>query len=159
MIRSFVKETRYLSNFYLRPFIWNGKLVPTREHAYQGEKTLDEAVRQRIHEAPTPRDAKTLGGPPEKGGIVAELRPDWSEVCDDIMYQIQKAFYDQHLDLRTLLLMTKQQELVEGNFWHDNYWGDCECRRCQDIPGQNKHGKGLMRLRDEYRQLPTDIPS
>ena len=41
--------------------------------------------------------------------------------------------------------------VVHGNWWHDNYWGNCNCDRCKDIKGQNKLGKMLMDLREEFR--------
>jgi hypothetical protein len=35
--------------------------------------------------------------------------------------------------------------LIEGNTWHDNYWGVCECGRCKG--GVNKLGELLMKVR------------
>ena len=46
------------------------------------------------------------------------------------------------------LLSTKDRELIEGNFWHDNFWGDCSCKKCQDIEGGNRLGKLLMEIRE-----------
>lgn len=39
------------------------------------------------------------------------------------------------------------REIVEGNYWHDNYWGNCTCDKCKNIEGQNKLGKILMKIR------------
>ena len=43
--------------------------------------------------------------------------------------------------------MTGLEEIVEGNYWHDNYWGNCTCDKCKNIEGQNKLGKILMKIR------------
>ena len=54
-------------------------------------------------------------------------------------------------ELRDLLLATGDEELVEGNYWHDNEWGNCTCPRCKNIPGKNKLGKLLMQVREEIK--------
>ena len=54
-------------------------------------------------------------------------------------------------DLRTQLLATGDEELVEGNRWHDRYWGRCYCDKCGGT-GQNALGTLLMQIRDELRQ-------
>jgi predicted NAD-dependent protein-ADP-ribosyltransferase YbiA (DUF1768 family) len=50
-----------------------------------------------------------------------------------------------------MLLATGDEELIEGNTWHDNTWGNCVCQKCQDIPGRNMLGMLLMELRTEIR--------
>jgi len=47
-----------------------------------------------------------------------------------------------------MLLDTGSQELVEGNVWHDNFWGNCTCSKCPE-PGENHLGKLLMKIRSE----------
>jgi hypothetical protein len=54
-------------------------------------------------------------------------------------------------ELREWLVATYPIPLVEGNYWHDNYWGDCSCNKCQATPGINKLGKMLMDLRERLR--------
>ena len=39
----------------------------------------------------------------------------------------------------------KKKKLIEGNWWHDYYWGVCSGR------GKNKLGEILMRVREELR--------
>jgi hypothetical protein len=49
------------------------------------------------------------------------------------------------------LLETGDAVLIEGNYWHDNEWGDCRCKdrlECQ-AEGQNLLGLELMRVRGE----------
>ena len=47
------------------------------------------------------------------------------------------------------LLSTSNATLVEGNWWHDNFWGDCYCPKCKGIPGANTLGRLLMELRSK----------
>ena len=54
-------------------------------------------------------------------------------------------FSDPHL--RSLLLATGDAELIEGNWWHDQFWGVC------NGVGQNQLGKILMAIRNLYRNL------
>ena len=55
-------------------------------------------------------------------------------------------------ELREMLLDTGDEELVEGNFWHDLWWGDCGCKKCKDVPGKNILGKLLMELREKIKK-------
>jgi predicted NAD-dependent protein-ADP-ribosyltransferase YbiA (DUF1768 family) len=48
-------------------------------------------------------------------------------------------------ELRAMLLTTGDEELIEGNWWRDTYWGVCEGI------GQNKLGKLLMQVREEIK--------
>lgn len=54
-----------------------------------------------------------------------KLRNDWEDVKDSYMYKICKAKFSQNSELRHKLLKTGEKELVEGNPWHDTYWGIC----------------------------------
>ena len=38
--------------------------------------------------------------------------------------------------LRSQLINTGDEELVEGNHWCDNYWGDCTCADVKADPGR-----------------------
>ena len=59
--------------------------------------------------------------------------------------------FKQNADLANKLLATGDSELIEGNRWHDNVWGDCECSRCINRPGRNLLGKALMEVREVLR--------
>ena len=62
---------------------------------------------------------------------------------DSNMYDVcyEKFTNNDALHLKERLLKTGKEELVEGNTWHDNYWGNCTCEKCKNIAGQNKLGK------------------
>ena len=50
--------------------------------------------------------------------------------------------------LRERLLKTDECELIEGNYWHDNFWGMCTCDHCKDKAKHNHLGKLLMKIRN-----------
>lgn len=50
--------------------------------------------------------------------------------------------------LKKKLLETGDAELIEGNYWHDNTWGQCYCPRCKNKIGENHLGKLLMKIRE-----------
>jgi hypothetical protein len=117
-------------------------VYPSAEHAYQASKTLNVTARCFIAALPQAATAKSIGRK-------VNLRPDWELVKLDIMYQIVKEKFTSNDLLRQLLLDTELANLVEGNHWHDNFWGDCTCPRCANIQGQNHLGEILMRVRSE----------
>ena len=141
VINRFVGKYYFLSNFYLCEIEWHFKLWPSVEQIFQASKTWD-FIKDGYHirNAPTCMEAKRLGRQ-------VKLREDWEQVKDDIMYlAVYQKFY-QNIDLENKLLNTGIKKLVEGNRWHDNYWGDCACHRCKNIKGKNQLGKILMRAR------------
>ena len=143
MIFEFDGDYAFLSNFYEAPCDYEGIHYPTVEHAFQAAKTLDINGRKAIAAAPTPGKAKRMGR-----SVV--LRPDWEEVKVDVMRDCLRSKF-RNTNLRRLLLATGDEELMEGNFWHDNVWGNCLCEECQDTPGRNMLGMLLMDLRTEIR--------
>jgi ribA/ribD-fused uncharacterized protein len=142
-IERFAGEYRFLSNFYPHPIRGaHGLVYPTAEAAFHGGKTTIPSARAWIAAAPTPSVAKS------RGRLVA-LRPDWDQHRHVVMRAVLTAkFTDPHLANR--LLATGDAVLIEGNSWHDQYWGCCRCGRpaCA-APGKNWLGRYLMELRDE----------
>jgi ribA/ribD-fused uncharacterized protein len=122
------------------------------EHAYQAAKFLDAKIRERFRlPGLSPEQAKNMAKYLRTKGLV---RPDWEEVSLDIMrgLLVQKFTYS---ILRRKLLSTFGAELVEGNWWCDNFFGNCLCPKCENIPGQNHLGRLLM----EIRQATITPPS
>lgn len=134
MITKFKDEHRFLSSFFPAPITYKSEVWPTAEHAYQAEKFNDPVVRKAIREAATPGKAKRMGK-------AIPMRADWDEVKVQAMMSILLCKFMQHPDLLEKLKATGEQELVEGNDWHDTFWGVCQGK------GQNNLGKILMRLR------------
>lgn len=136
------------SNFFQRGVGFEGDYYSTNEHAYQAAKTLDATERSRIRQAATPGQAKRLGGPKSKGGIVT-LRPDWESIKYDVMLALVRQKFNINADLKAVLLATGDQDIVEDNHHHDNIWGNCLCPKCAGIVGQNLLGKAIMAVRAE----------
>lgn len=136
----------FLSNFHRSSVqvVLDGLRAPTVEHAYQAAKTMDTNERVRIVRLPTPAQAK-------KAGRDLQLRPDWNEVRDDVMLElvVQKFVYNPCL--ASLLRETGDAELIEGNYWHDNYWGRCFCGKCPRAEKDNQLGRILMDVRAVVR--------
>jgi len=75
------------------------------------------------------------------------LRKDWEGVKDGIMLDALRAKFDQHADLKRVLLETGDRTLVERTA-NDRYWGDGG-----DGSGRNRLGELLMLLRKELRNV------
>ena len=143
-ITEFRGAYRFLSNFW--PVGWaDGRL--TVEHYYQAAKAVSADDQRWVYDAPTPGEAK------RRGRRVA-VRSDWDDVKLEVMRTLVRAKFLTSVQLYGWLLATGDAELVEGNTWHDNYWGRCSCDRCvrAEIVGQNHLGKILMQVRDELRE-------
>ena len=67
------------------------------------------------------------------------------------MLKIIRNKFSQTPILGSWLKETYPKLLIEGNYWHDNYWGQCKCNRCTRYKGRNTLGKILMQVREELR--------
>lgn len=125
----------FLSNFYDQtPVCYRGICFGSSEAAYQAQKCPERA---KEFEPLSAREAKKLGRK-------VEICPQWDEIKDAVMFRIVYGKF-QNLYLRKMLLDTGDATLIEGNTWHDTYWGVCDDR------GQNRLGYILMRVRELYR--------
>lgn len=140
MINCFEREYAFLSNFYPSPIEYEGIKYPTVEAAFQAAKTPDMHMKVAIATAEHPGKAKRMGRK-------VVLREDWEEIKDKVMEDCLKLKFSDPI-MREKLLATGDEELEEGNWWHDNYWGSCYCSRCGDV-GKNKLGYLLMKIRKE----------
>ncbi len=131
------------SNLYKRPVEFEGTIYPTSEHAYQAGKALKPTVRQWILSAPTP----ALAAMAAHGLYVWDVVPNWAQIKFDRMRAVLRAKFDQHADLRELLLSTGEARLVEAgtvNNAVNRLWGEV------DGKGENTLGVMLMELRSAY---------
>ena len=138
-IEQFKGEFRWLSNFFPAQVYHDGIEYPTVEHAFQAAKTLDFEQRWNISKMGSPSAAKRAGR-----GVT--LRPDWKTAKDLVMIELVLQKFSRFPNLRQQLLDTGEAELIEGNWWHDNYWGNCSCEEC-DQPGKNVLGQILTTVR------------
>jgi len=80
-------------------------------------------------------------------GKKADLCWNWDTIRVEVMKVALEYKFIHNLHYRALLKATGTAKLVEGNWWHDNFWGDCGCAKCIGIPGANTLGKLIMELR------------
>ena len=140
--RSNEKPYGAFSNLYPRPVVFENREYPTAEHAYQAGKALKEAVRDWIQAAPSP----SLAAMAAHGLYTWDVVPNWSLIKFDRMRAVLRAKFDQHADLRLLLLSTGLARLVEVgtvNNAVNRLWGEVNGK------GQNMLGVMLMELRSE----------
>lgn len=120
-------------------------IVPTVEHGYQADKTIDPLWRKAMLigergesglNTPSASEVKKLG---QK----VHLREDWTDAfkVQRMMFWLRLKF--SNWDLRKNLLATEDAVLVEGNTWGDVFWGVFNGQ------GQNYLGRSLMKVREE----------
>lgn len=168
MIDLFRNTYSWLSNFYFSPVKYEGVWFPCSENAYQAKKSShlsNEEIAKYIGAENLAKyqlslDAKKLGyryfsiirpAEAKKMGRIIPIRPDWETIKVDVMKDIVRLKFTQSSELRKHLLATENEELVEGNTWHDNFWGNCTCNNCCSIKGINMLGKILMEVREELK--------
>lgn len=136
-IKEFRGTYAFLSNFYNAPVTYRGITYRNNEAAFQAQK---EPGREQEFKNLDPSEAK-------RRGRRAKLRKDWEHLKDEVMYEIVKAKFTHPANerLKEKLLATGQAELIEGNTWHDTYWG----KDLKTGIGKNKLGKILMNIRFE----------
>jgi ribA/ribD-fused uncharacterized protein len=135
VIRRFRGEHGFLSNFSTCDVAgWHSV-----EHAYQAAKTESVEWHLRIQQAPTAAMAKRLGRE-------APIRSDWEEIKVDQMRALLREKFRRE-PMRSRLLETGEATLIEGNNWHDNFWGACVCERCSAKPMKSMLGRLLMEVR------------
>jgi len=126
------------SNFYSAPIELDGYTWPTTEHYFQAQKFIsDETHFQNVLKLATPREAFNY-----VRTYKSSVRSDWADVKDDIMFKACMAKFQQHPQLKELLLSTNDRTLVEHTT-NDSYWGDGG-----DGTGRNQLGITLMKVRD-----------
>jgi N-glycosidase YbiA len=128
-----------LSNFAPFGFEAYGVYWSTVEHYFQAQKFLDNAHRERIRKAASPRDARALGQSRQ-----FPLRPGWDEAREEVMlYALRLKF--KRPELRRILVNTGSRPLVEASPF-DYFWG-----AGQDGSGLNRLGRLLEQVRTELQ--------
>ncbi len=149
MINSFRGENYFLSNFYplQRPIVYGWMVARTSEHFFAALKTVDDSLREWILQADTPQKAKSRGR-------AVVLRHDWDTGFDKTAMHLALILkFSANDDIRSRLIATGNKVLIEGNWWHDNYWGDCGCIKCSTIQGQNNLGILHTYVRSLFQQI------
>lgn len=132
-ITNFHGDYNFLSNFHPCRVSYNGLTYLSSESAYQAQKTLDTAEREKFA-LMSAIEAKNFGKR-------VKLRDDWEKVKVRVMFEIVLCKFKQNPDLRRKLLETGDEEIMEGNAWGDRFWGLCKGE------GKNWLGRILMKVR------------
>lgn len=138
MIETFTTpDTRFLSNFWELniPIKYEGYWFNSVEAAYQGAKAGSDSILKAFSHL-NARESKAAGS-------CLKLQEDWHLLKLPIMEYLVEHKFKNNPDLMQMLLATGNQQLIEGNWWNDTYWGVC------NGVGENHLGKILMRVRDE----------
>lgn len=145
MIKSFSGTFRFLSNFWPAEVTFEEIAYPSVEHAYVAAKTLDLKLREEIRDIPKAGKVKALGRK-------ITIRSDWSdELRLTIIEPLVRQKFSNNPELKEMLLLTGDEEIVESNYWHDNFFGSCTCEKCNNV-GKNNLGKILMKVRSELKE-------
>lgn len=155
-ITSFEGEFEFLSSFAKLqvPIIWGDISFSALENAYQSGKSSHVLVRRAISRM-TPGKAKREGEKILKKGI--SVNRWWN---DDFRLRLMERLdfekFSKDPELKAKLLATGDREIIEGNNWHDNFFGKCSCDNCpvekqRPEAEQNNKGKILMRVRARLR--------
>lgn len=144
-VRGFAGLFAFLSNFFETIiFTPKGLRVATVEHLFQAAKTKDVLDQKDILCSPGPTTAR-------RKGRKVKLRSNWEQVKVKWMKEFLLWKFRSSTILSDYLMATGTVLLVEDNGWHDNFWGDCHCDKCKDIPGRNVLGILLMEVRTELQ--------
>ena len=139
MIGPFRGAYRFLSNFWPCTIVWQGREWPSVEHAYQAAKTMNPVIQECLRHVATANEVKQIGQ-------TFTLRPDWNVVKRTVMLDLLRLKFAQE-PLRSQLLATGSEELVEVNTWGDTYWGKVD--QAGMLVGENWLGMLLMLVRSE----------
>jgi ribA/ribD-fused uncharacterized protein len=91
--------------------------------------------------------ANMAPGKAKQLGKVIKIRSDWDEKRLGFMeWGLREKFKIE--ELKEMLLSTGDVAIIEGNYWHDNFYGQCTCEKCFG-KGKNNLGKILMQIRSE----------
>jgi ribA/ribD-fused uncharacterized protein len=155
MIDKFEGRYRFLSNFYPCKIEHKGIVYPSVEHFYVAMKVTEMQLidgnyytaadfREMLARIKEPGDVKKLGQR-------IKVRKDWDDKKLEFMnWAVREKFKNETLS--EMLISTGDQELIEGNWWKDYFWGVCNGK------GENHLGKILMQVREELK-LSNQKPS
>lgn len=154
-IERFVCEFSFMSNFHPCPVPFAGLVWPSAENAYQASKFGSE--HHWLFSDASPGNAKKLSR--LHSDLIA---PGWGERRVSVMRQVVRAKFLNNFDLGAKLLDTGDSILVEGNHWHDNFFGVCSCGgdECLHTTGtRNRLGRILEDVRSELLAVKFRLPS
>jgi hypothetical protein len=140
---SFRGEKFFLSNMFPCPFSLNGITYNTSEHYFQAHLASSLEHAQAILITRDGWAAKRLAR-------TLPRKMDYKSIQVEVMSQALYFKFLAYPDLRAKLLATPDDELLEENEWHDNFWGRCTCATCRQKGGYRNTLGMLLRLTKNY---------
>lgn len=143
-ITQFRGQYFFLSNFFPSKIIYEEQTYPTLEHAFQAAKCVSENDKLKIRNCKSAKEAKMIG---RRVKIINE----WDNKRKEIMRELLEKKFQQNTQLNISLQATAPEKIVENNYWHDNFWGQCTCGKHRNEKGENILGGLLMEVRDKQQ--------
>lgn len=141
MIYFFREEYAWLSNYAECKIDIKGIIYDSVEHAYLSCKLPDDEWKI-LCTRNSPRVIK-------QELTKRLIRPDWDDIKIDAMrYCLNEKFRQE--PFRTKLIETGNQNIVEGNYWGDTFWG-VDLKQDPNI-GENNLGRLIMSIRDNINK-------
>lgn len=141
MISSFRGENNWLSNMHDCEVMFCGHVFKSVENAYMAAKSEDPDWFKFCLENP-PNICK-------KESKKIKLIDDWEKVKLPVMYSLLKQKFVKE-PFRTKLLDTDNENIQEGNFWNDTFWG-VSLKESPNF-GENNLGRLIMHIRMLLKQ-------
>lgn len=137
MITNFRKEYGWLSNMYKCDIEYEGHLFKSVENAYMWAKNKDSRDWLYVCLNNEPNLVKRFSKD-------IFIRSDWEDVKLKIMYELLLLKFKQE-PFKTKLKNTGLQNIQEGNYWNDKFWG--VCLKSNPNEGENHLGRLIMHIR------------
>ena len=133
------------------PYTYQGITYKTSENFYQAMKIPKNRADLRAEIAAMgPYEAKKAIRDKKK----YPWRADWTkELSLKVMEFILKVKFAVGTNWEEGLILTDDEDIIEVNNWHDNFWGNCICDKCADKPGLNHLGRILMKIRESKKHV------
>ena len=143
MIYTFTKDPyKWLSNMTLVDIKLKGITYPSVEHAYMSEKSKDNEWKELCSK-------REISGKQIKVfSRTIKLRYDWESVKLLVMEHCLKEKFNQE-PFKQLLIDTQNQNIQEGNYWNDIFWG-VDLKQDPNI-GENHLGRLIMKIRENLK--------
>jgi len=150
MITKFDGRYGFLSNFYPCKIEYQGITYNSVETYYVAMKcNNDQMIDGKYYTSADFRElvANMAPGKAKQLGKVIKVRSEWdSKKLGFMEWGLREKFKIE--ELKEMLLSTGDVTIIEGNWWHDVFYGQCTCEKCIG-KGKNNLGKILMQIRSE----------
>jgi ribA/ribD-fused uncharacterized protein len=143
-------EYKFLSNFYVTDVTYKGVVYPSSEHAYMSAKAEGIInIKGREYDWKKLCTTRTITcGQIKRASKELTLPANWNDIKIGVMYEVLCDKFSRE-PLRSMLLATGNENIQEGNWHHDKFWG--VDLTSDPNEGENHLGRLLMKIRDEIR--------